>query len=82
MGKCSYSYYNFYLLSYCSLSGYAFLKTVSASHCKLCDKQLINKEELSDHMKTREHYELFAADVANRREKVAASEAKKVSEWS
>jgi len=57
--------------------GYAFLKTVSASHCKLCDKQLINKEELSDHMKTREHYELFAADVANRREKVAASEAKK-----
>merc|ERR1712066_57471 len=54
--------------------GYAFLKTVSASHCKLCDKQLINKEELSDHMKTREHYDLFAADVANRREKVAASQ--------
>lgn len=28
-------------------------------------------------MKTREHYDLFAADVAERREKVAASEVKK-----
>lgn len=57
--------------------GFAFLKTVAGSHCKLCDKQLTTKEELCSHMKTREHYDLFAADVAERREKVAASEVKK-----
>jgi len=57
--------------------GFAFLKTVAGSHCKLCDKQLTTKDELSDHIKTREHYDLFAADVAKRREKVAASEARK-----
>jgi hypothetical protein len=41
-------------------SGFAFLKTVAGSHCKLCDKQLTTKEELCSHMKTREHYDLFA----------------------
>ena len=38
---------------------------------------MTTKDELSDHIKTREHYDLFAADVAKRREKVAASEARK-----
>ena len=59
------------------LSGFSSLKTVSVSHCKLTGKTLITKEELEIHLKSREVYDKFAADVAERRERVAASEAKR-----
>jgi len=57
--------------------GFSSLKTVSVSHCKLTGKTLITKEELENHLKSREVYDKFAADVAERRERVAASEAKR-----
>jgi hypothetical protein len=40
----------------------------------MCKTYLNTKEDLDAHLKTKEHYDVFATDVTERKERVAAAE--------